>query len=86
MTSTHASKDHVDALPASLRASYFPAAARPESFVSGKAVKGRNETCAIGGVAWVVHRLNDTVSFEKVVEMVYDNTVRLFSLDELSYV
>jgi len=81
MTSTHASKEHLDALPASLRSCYFPAAVRPESFIAGKAVKGRNEPCAIGGVAWVVHRLNDSIPFERVAEMVYDNTVQLFSLN-----
>lgn len=85
MTSTHTSKGHLDALPASLRARYFPAAVRPESFVPGKAVKGRNEPTSIGGVAWVVYRLNNTTSFERVTETIYKNTVQLFSLDELAY-
>jgi len=85
MTSTHASKRHLDTLPASLRSRFFPAAVRPESFAVGKAVKGRNEPAAIGGVAWVVHKLNDeTVPFESVAETVYKNTVELFSLDELA--
>jgi len=83
MTSTHASKGHLDALPGSLRSRYFPAAVRPESFVPGKAVKGRNEPSSIGGVAWVVHRSNGTIPFEDVTETVYKNTVQLFSLDEL---
>ncbi|KAF8560215.1 Mg-dependent DNase [Imleria badia] len=83
MKSTHASKGHLDALPASLRSRYFPAAVRPESFVPGKAVKGRNEPSSIGGVAWVVYRLNDTIPFERVTEIVYKNTVQLFPLDEL---
>lgn len=81
MTSTHASKVHLDALPASLRSHYFPAAVRPESFVPGKAVKSRNEPSSIGGVAWVIYKLNDTISFEKVAETVYKNTVQLFSLE-----
>jgi len=84
MTSTHASKKYLDALPASLRSRYFPAAVRPESFVPGKAVKGRNEPSSIGGVAWVVYKLNDTIPYEKVIETVYENTVQLFSLDELA--
>lgn len=84
MTSTHASKGHLDALPASLRSRYFPAAVRPESFVPDKAVKGRNEPSLVGGVAWVVYRLNDTIPFERVAETVYKNTVQLFSLDELA--
>ncbi|KIJ21910.1 hypothetical protein PAXINDRAFT_63752, partial [Paxillus involutus ATCC 200175] len=81
MTNTHASKAYLDSLPASLRSRYFPTAVKPESFVPGKAVKGRNEPSAIGGVAWVVHRLNDGVPFETVTEVVYKNTVQLFSLD-----
>ena len=84
MTSTHASKGYLDALPASLRSRYFPAAVRPESFVPGKATKGRNEPSSIGGVAWVVYKLNDTIPFEGVVETVYKNTIQLFSLDELA--
>ncbi|EGO25736.1 hypothetical protein SERLADRAFT_369120 [Serpula lacrymans var. lacrymans S7.9] len=83
MTSTHASKPHLDSLPVNLRALYFPSATKPESFVYGKPVKGRNEPSAIGGVAWVVHRLNEGVPFEKVTEKAYKNTVQLFGLDEL---
>ncbi|KAH7930563.1 Mg-dependent DNase [Leucogyrophana mollusca] len=83
MTSTHASKSHLDSLPASLRALYFPPATKPETFVLGKPVKGRNEPSAIGGVAWVVHKVNEGVSFEKVTEKAYKNTVELFGLKEL---
>ncbi|KAF9244544.1 hypothetical protein BU15DRAFT_85921 [Melanogaster broomeanus] len=82
MTSTHASKAHLDRLPASLRSRYFPAAVKAESFVTALPVKGRNEPSAIGGVAWVIHKLNDEVPFETVTEVVYKNTVQLFSLDE----
>ncbi|EPQ60510.1 Mg-dependent DNase, partial [Gloeophyllum trabeum ATCC 11539] len=52
MTSTHASKKHLDALPTELRGLYFSSAVQPEKFVQGKSVKGRNEPAAIGGVAW----------------------------------
>ncbi|KIJ68207.1 hypothetical protein HYDPIDRAFT_106359 [Hydnomerulius pinastri MD-312] len=83
MTSTHASKGRLDSLPASLRSRYFPVGVKPESFVPGKAVKGRNEPSAIGGVAWVVHRLNEGVPFEKVTEKAYKNTIELFALDEV---
>lgn len=62
---------------------YFPPAKRPEQFVLGQAVKGRNEPCAIGAVAWVIHRLHD-VPFEKVVEKGWKNTVTVFGLEELS--
>ncbi|KAK0198281.1 hypothetical protein F5146DRAFT_1018935 [Armillaria mellea] len=68
LTSTHASKPHLDTLP-------------PNS-VYGRPVKGRNEPCAIGGVAWVIHKLNG-VPFEKVTEKAWKNTVELFGLEEL---
>ncbi|KAK0506264.1 hypothetical protein EDD18DRAFT_1122688 [Armillaria luteobubalina] len=82
MTSTHASKPHLDTLPASLRPLYFPPATRPEQFVYGRSVKGRNEPCAVGGVAWVIHKLNG-VPFEKVTEKAWKNTAELFGLEEL---
>lgn len=83
MTSTHASKQHLTSLPPSLNALYFPPATKPEGFVYGKAVKGRNEPCATGAAAWVMHRLNEGVPFEKVTEKVWKNTVQLFGLHEL---
>jgi TatD DNase family protein len=83
MTSTHASKQYLNSLPASLRESYFPLATRQDNFVHGKPVKGRNEPSAIGGVAWVIHELNSGVPFEKVTEKAWKNTVELFGLEEL---
>ena len=83
MTSTHASKTHLDTLPASLRSIYLPPATKPEAFEAGKPVKGRNEPTAVGAVAWVVHKLNDGVPFEKVTEKAFKNTVELFQLHEL---
>lgn len=83
MTSTHASKAHLDTLPSSLRSLYLPPAVKPENLVSGKAIKGRNEPSAIGAVAWVICRLNDGISFEKITENAYKNTVELFQLYEL---
>lgn len=82
MTSTHASKQHLDLMPASSRDLYFPRAVQPERFVYGKPVKGRNEPCAIGGVAWVMHRLYD-VPLEKITEKAWKNTVSVFGLHEL---
>ncbi|THH02563.1 hypothetical protein EW026_g292 [Hermanssonia centrifuga] len=58
-------------------------ATKPETFVYGKPVKGRNEPTAIGGVAWVVHKLNEGVPYEKVTEKAWKNTVELFGLTEL---
>jgi TatD DNase family protein len=81
MTSTHASKQHLDSLPVSLKDLYFPPGTKPESFVYGRPVKGRNEPSAIGGVAWVMHKLLN-VPFEKVTEKAWKNTVQLFKLEE----
>ncbi|KDQ30965.1 hypothetical protein PLEOSDRAFT_24177, partial [Pleurotus ostreatus PC15] len=81
-TSTHASKSHLATLPASLRALYFPPSVKPESFVRGKAVKGRNEPTAIGGIAWVMHKLLG-VPFDEVVERAWKNTVDVFGLDDV---
>jgi len=83
MTSTHASKARLDSLPSSLRSLYLPPATQPERFVAGKAVKGRNEPMAIGAVAWVIHRLNEGIPFEKITEKAWKNTVELFRLEEL---
>ncbi|KZP31180.1 Mg-dependent DNase [Athelia psychrophila] len=83
MTSTHASKAHLDTLAASLRSLYLPVATKPEAFVAGRPVKGRNEPTAIGAVAWVMHRLNEDVPYEKVTEKAFKNSVELFQLHEL---
>ncbi|KIY70156.1 Mg-dependent DNase [Cylindrobasidium torrendii FP15055 ss-10] len=89
MTSTHASKAHLDALPQEYRALYLPPSTKPEKFEQGKAVKGRNEPTAIGAVAWVVHQLhaegeeaNQVPTFEEAVEKVWANTVELFGLND----
>lgn len=83
MTSTHASKRHLDSLPASLRSIYIPPAMKPENFVAGRPVKGRNEPSTVGGVAWVMHCLHEDIPFEKVTEKAWKNTVALFGLNEL---
>jgi len=83
MTAGHASRPHIDALPRSLRSLYFPADTKPEKFVYGKPVKGRNEPCAIGGVAWVLQQMNEGVTFERITERAWKNTVEVFGLDEL---
>ncbi|KAI0320452.1 Mg-dependent DNase [Amylostereum chailletii] len=83
MTSTHASKQHLDALPAPLRLLYLPPPTKPENFVRGKPVKGRNEPAAIGAVAWVYHQQREAKSFEDTVETAWRNTVELFGLHEL---
>ncbi|KAI0673344.1 Mg-dependent DNase [Trametes maxima] len=83
MTSTQASKAHLASLPPALNALYFPAGKKPEAFVYGQPVKGRNEPAAIGGVAWVVCKLHGDVPLEKITEKAWKNTVELFGLTEL---
>ena len=83
MTASHASRPLIDTLPQSLRSLYFPPDTKPERFVYGKPVKGRNEPTAIGGVAWVLHRMNEGVPFERIAERAWKNTVEVFGLDEL---
>ncbi|TCD65661.1 hypothetical protein EIP91_002334 [Steccherinum ochraceum] len=84
LTAGHVSKAHIQTLPPSLNTLYFPQATKPEAFVRGKPVKGRNEPMAIGGVAWVVHKLNDRTTFEQVTEKAWKNTVQVFGLEELN--
>lgn len=83
MTASHASRAHIDTLPPSLRSLYFPPDTKPEKFVYGKPVKGRNEPCAIGGVAWVLQQMNEGVTFERITERAWKNAVEVFGLDEL---
>ncbi|KAI0094377.1 Mg-dependent DNase [Irpex rosettiformis] len=85
MTSTQASRAHINTLPAQLSSLYFPEAKKPEAFVHGKPVKGRNESTAIGGVAWVLHKLHEDGSFEQTTEAAWKNTVEIFGLQELNY-
>ncbi|KAH9039944.1 hypothetical protein EDB84DRAFT_1587653 [Lactarius hengduanensis] len=80
MTSTHASRRHIDTLPADLRELYLPPAVREEAFVTGRPVKGRNEPSAIGAVAWVAHKVKEEVSFHEFVEQGWRNTTELFGL------
>jgi TatD DNase family protein len=54
LTGGHASRAHLGSLPMHLHGLYMPPAAQPDRWQQGKAVKGRNEPCAIGAVAHVV--------------------------------
>lgn len=56
LTGGHASKEHLTLLPQHLRKLFIPLATQPERWEEGKAVRGRNEPCAIGSVAFVVAR------------------------------
>lgn len=82
LTSTHASRKHLSSLPQYLSSLFSPPAKRPEQFLMGHPVKGRNEPSAIGNVAWVVHELYG-IPFEELVEQVWKNTVQLFDLQDV---
>jgi TatD DNase family protein len=82
MTTAHASHAHLVTLDETQRALYMPASTKPEKFVPGKPVKGRNEPCTTGAVAWVVAQVKG-VPFEEVVHAAWQNTVDLFGLQEL---
>ncbi|KAI0307683.1 Mg-dependent DNase [Multifurca ochricompacta] len=83
MTSTHASRKHIDSLPTDLRSLFLPPAMRKEAFVPGRPVKGRNEPSAIGAVAWVAHKVKEEISFDELVDQGWRNTIKLFGLKEL---
>jgi TatD DNase family protein len=83
MTSTHASKKHVDTLPEAMKDIYLPKATQPERFTRGKPVKGRNESCSIGAVVWVVHKVMGNTTFEDISLRSYENTVRIFALHDI---
>ncbi|EJU00009.1 Mg-dependent DNase [Dacryopinax primogenitus] len=82
ITSTHASHSHLKTLPSDLNQLYFPDSCKKEKFVMGKTVKGRNEPCAIGGVAWIIAQAKG-VAIEEVAEHAWRNTIKLFDLQEL---
>ncbi|QRV83286.1 TatD DNase family protein [Ceratobasidium sp. AG-Ba] len=82
MTSTHSSRAHLNSLPSNLRELYFPPTCQPEKFIEGRAVKGRNEPCAVGGVAWVVASLNNC-ELDDVSRATWNNSVEMFNLHEL---
>ncbi|KAG8787777.1 hypothetical protein FRC12_015278 [Ceratobasidium sp. 428] len=82
MTSTHSSRAHLASLPSNLRELYFPPSCQPEKFIEGRTVKGRNEPCAVGGVAWVVASLHNR-ELEDVSRAAWNNSVEMFNLHEL---
>ena len=91
MTSSHASHTLLRSLPETLAPTFFPPSCKPERFIEGgeHTVKGRNEPCAIGGVAWVIAKLHSPAGSEeqeatmnKVVEAAWENTVEVFGIQE----
>ncbi|KAG8862976.1 hypothetical protein FRB96_000396 [Tulasnella sp. 330] len=79
MTGSHASNAHLKTLPKPLFDAFFPASSKV--FQEGKMLKGRNEPCVIGGVAWVMSRLKG-VTLEEVTEAAWKNTLEVFALEE----
>ncbi|KAG8716991.1 hypothetical protein FRC09_014915 [Ceratobasidium sp. 395] len=73
---------HLASLPSNLRELYFPPSCQPEKFIEGRTVKGRNEPCAIGGVAWVLASLHNC-ELEDVSRAAWNNSVEMFNLHEL---
>lgn len=80
-TTSHASHSRLADLPPSLAALYAPASNKPEKFKEGEAVKGRMEPSGIGKVAWVVAKVKG-VDVEVVEKAAWENTVRLFGLED----
>ena len=54
---------------------------KKEKWVEGAAIKGRNEPCTIGKVAWAVAGIKG-VGVEVVAEAAWRNSVRMFGLGE----
>ncbi|EPS35733.1 hypothetical protein H072_10836 [Dactylellina haptotyla CBS 200.50] len=77
---THASAKYLKSMPAYL-AEGVPKDVKKERFQLGMRVKGRNEPCAIAGVAWVISQVKGC-SFEEVCESSWDNSMKMFRFDE----
>ncbi|KAJ6255778.1 Deoxyribonuclease Tat-D [Drechslerella dactyloides] len=77
---THASAAYLKNMPAHLTES-VPKDVKKERFQLGMRVKGRNEPCAIAGVAWVIAQVKG-VSFEEVCERSWANSMNMFRYDE----
>ena len=81
VTSGHASHKYLESIPSDLRNLYDPPSVRPEKFIYGKAIKGRNEPSTIGKVAWIVHCLHPEPSLQELTTRVWNNTIELFQLE-----
>ncbi|KAF3934806.1 hypothetical protein ABW20_dc0110199 [Dactylellina cionopaga] len=77
---THASAKYLKTMPAYL-AEGVPKDVKKEKFQLGMRVKGRNEPCAIAGVAWVISQVKGC-SFEEVCERSWANSMYMFRFDE----
>ncbi|GAA5929898.1 hypothetical protein JCM3775_004458 [Rhodotorula graminis] len=66
-----------DAEHAEAKARYVPAAVKKERWAPGKAVKGRNEPCTTGQVAWCVAKLKG-VALDEVARVTTKTALELF--------
>ena len=76
---SHASHKLLASIPDTLRPLYLPASVKKEKWAPGKFVKGRNEPCSTGQVAWVISQLHG-VSLEHVADMTTRNARELFRI------
>ncbi|GAA5999054.1 3'-5'-exodeoxyribonuclease [Rhodotorula paludigena] len=76
---SHALLADLSADPANqhLKERYLPVQVKKEKWAQGKAVKGRNEPCGTGQVAWVVAKLKG-VSIDEVARVTTSNFLELF--------
>ncbi|KAF3929870.1 hypothetical protein ABW19_dt0208222 [Dactylella cylindrospora] len=79
---THASAKYLKTMPAHL-AEMNPKDVKKEKFQMGLRVKGRNEPCAIAGVAWVIAQVKG-ITFEEVCEASWANSMKMFRFDEMA--
>lgn len=61
----------------------LPKSVKKEKWTEETMVKGRNEPCAIGHVAWAVAKVKG-LGVEEVVEAAWRNSIRMFGLGEES--
>jgi TatD DNase family protein len=54
---------------------------KKEKWVEGVAIKGRNEPCMIGRVAWAVAGIKG-IDVQEVADAAWENSVRMFGLGE----
>ncbi|KAK6524268.1 hypothetical protein TWF694_005924 [Orbilia ellipsospora] len=77
---THASAKYLRTMPAYLT-DIVPGDVKKDRFKVGMRVKGRNEPCAIAGVAWVISQVKGC-SFKEVCEKSWENSMKMFRFDE----
>jgi len=76
---SHASHRYLSEMP--MKEVFIPAAIKKEKHQVGdeKMVKGRNEPCTIGQVAWVVAKLKD-LPLAEVTHHAWQNSVDMFAV------